>query len=168
MSVTVDRQLGEGLDDEPDSPALPSTAALARWLEAALSTADGPEAAEVTVRLVDTAESAQLNGDYRGRPRPTNVLSFPFEAPPGLEESLGLLGDLVICAPVVVREAAEQGRSEETHWAHRVVHGALHLLGHDHQDDAEAATMEALERRTLAALGFPDPYPEDEAANAHE
>lgn len=162
MTVTVDRQLGEGLDDDPDSPALPTEAELRYWLETALDIADGPDEAEVTVRLVDTAESAGLNGDYRGRPRATNVLSFPFEAPPGLDEPLGLLGDLVVCAPVVAREAAEQDKVVAAHWAHMVVHGALHLLGHDHQDDTEAATMEGLERRILATLGHPDPYPEDE------
>ncbi|MFO8155281.1 MAG: rRNA maturation RNase YbeY [Pseudomonadota bacterium] len=160
--------MGEGLDDEPDSPALPTEAQLRKWLETTLRTADGPREAELTVRLVDAAESARLNGDYRGRPRATNVLSFPFEAPPGLDQALGLLGDLVVCAPVVVREAAEQDKTVEAHSAHMVVHGALHLLGHDHQDKAEAETMEGLERRILAALGYPDPYPEDETVPTHE
>jgi len=116
---------------------------------------------ELTVRIVDEPESQQLNRDYRGRDKPTNVLSFPFEVPPGLPaEAAEILGDLVICAPVVAREAHEQGKPEADHWAHMVVHGALHLLGYDHEQPAEAERMEAEERRILAALGVPDPYQE--------
>lgn len=134
----------------------PPEAAFREWLSAALA-ASGRESEEVTVRVVDTAESQALNRDYRGRDAPTNVLSFPFEPPPGIEAP-GILGDLVICAPVVAREAAEQGKPERAHWAHMTVHGALHLLGHDHQHDAEAECMEAEERRILDGLGYPDPY----------
>lgn len=116
--------------------------------------------AEVVVRVVDEAESAALNEAYRGRRGPTNVLSFPFEAPPGA--STGLLGDLVICAPVVAREAQEQGKPARAHWAHMVVHGVLHLLGYDHQTPVQAVEMEDLERDILARLGYPDPYRGDE------
>jgi probable rRNA maturation factor len=98
----------------------------------------------VTVRLVDEAESRELNHTYRGKDKPTNVLSFPFEAPPGLE--LPLLGDLVICRQVVEAEAVEQGKPLMAHWAHMVVHGSLHLLGYDHIEDEEAEEMEQLER----------------------
>lgn len=116
--------------------------------------------AEVTVRIVDEAESNELNLTYRGKDKPTNVLSFPFEAPPGLE--LPLLGDLVICRQVVEHEAAEQGKPLMAHWAHMVVHGSLHLLGYDHIEDDEAEEMEALERDIMQELGFADPYLNDE------
>ena len=113
--------------------------------------------AELSIRLVDQAEGAILNGRFRGRRGPTNVLSFPFEPLPGLEDC-DLIGDLVICAPVVAREAAEQGKSLQAHWAHMLVHGVLHLLGYDHLDAAHAAQMEGLETRIIRRLGFPAPY----------
>ncbi len=133
---------------------LPDEAAFQRWLEAAV-TPFQPES-EVTIRLVDEAESHELNLTYRGKDKPTNVLSFPFEAPPGIE--LPLLGDLIICRQVVEQEANEQGKSVEAHWAHVVVHGTLHLLGYDHTEDDEAEEMEALETEIMLALGYPDPY----------
>ena len=143
---------------------LPGDAELEAWAGAALAV-EGP--AEVTLRIVDEEESAALNQRYRGRQGPTNVLSFPFEAPPGVE--LPLLGDLVVCAPVVRREAGEQGKPEAAHWAHMLVHGMLHLQGHDHQTEDEAARMEALEHDILAGLGFPDPYqPSGDSAAAAE
>jgi len=125
-----------------------------RWAEAALQ--NRRQHAELVIRVVDEAESTELNRTYRGKDRPTNVLSFPFEAPPAVESAL--LGDLVICAPVVQHEALEQGKTPEAHWAHMVVHGVLHLLGYDHQDDAHAAEMESLEADILKELGFADPY----------
>ncbi|MBK4783704.1 rRNA maturation RNase YbeY [Pantoea sp. Cy-640] len=137
-----------------DEYGLPAEAAFQRWLEAAV-TPFQPES-EVTIRLVDEAESHELNLTYRGKDKPTNVLSFPFEAPPGIE--LPLLGDLIICRQVVEQEAAEQGKSPEAHWAHMVVHGTLHLLGYDHIEDEEAEEMEALETEIMLALGYPDPY----------
>ncbi len=112
---------------------------------------------ELSLRLVDEAESADLNQRYRGKAGPTNVLSFPFEPPPGAR-GRRYLGDLAICAPVVVREAAEQAKAPEAHWAHLVVHGVLHLLGYDHLDEAMALVMETLETRILGDLGFPPPY----------
>jgi probable rRNA maturation factor len=111
---------------------------------------------ELTIRLVDEEESRALNSQYRGKDKPTNVLSFPFEAPAQIE--LDLLGDLVICAPVVGKEAKEQEKPELSHWAHMVVHGTLHLLGYDHTEDQEADEMEAIEVSILSKLGFPDPY----------
>ncbi|MBP2196864.1 rRNA maturation RNase YbeY [Pantoea cypripedii] len=137
-----------------ESLGLPEEAAFQRWLEAAV-TPFQPES-EVTIRLVDEAESHELNLTYRGKDKPTNVLSFPFEAPPGIE--LPLLGDLIICRQVVEAEAAEQGKTVEAHWAHMVVHGTLHLLGYDHIEDDEAEEMEALETEIMLALGYPDPY----------
>ena len=106
--------------------------------------------------MVDTEEMATLNRAYRGKEGPTNVLSFPYDLPP--EAGLALLGDIVICAPVVAREAREQGKTLDAHWAHMTVHGALHLLGYDHIDEHEAAAMEALETDILARLDYPCPY----------
>ncbi|HEY9197985.1 MAG TPA: rRNA maturation RNase YbeY [Gammaproteobacteria bacterium] len=133
---------------------LPGDTQLRRWARAALEDIGG--AHELTVRMVDAAESAALNSQYRHKHGPTNVLSFPFEAPPGLVTRL--LGDLVLCADVVRREAREQGKPEQAHWAHMVVHGVLHLRGYDHLAPAEAAHMEALETEILARLGYPNPY----------
>ncbi|OYD26312.1 rRNA maturation RNase YbeY [Oceanimonas baumannii] len=141
-----------------EAPGLPAEQDIETWLAAAL---DGErDETEVTVRLVDEAESQELNRDYRGKDKPTNVLSFPFEAPPGVE--LPLLGDLVICRQVVEREAAEQNKPLQSHWAHMVVHGCLHLLGFDHIKDDEADIMEAREIRILARLGMDNPYQDDE------
>jgi len=133
---------------------LPEEAQFQRWLEAAVMPFQ-PES-EVTIRLVDEAESHELNLTYRGKDKPTNVLSFPFEAPPGIE--LPLLGDLIICRQVVEQEAAEQGKTVEAHWAHMGVHGTLHLLGYDHIEDEEAEEMEGIETEIMLALGYPDPY----------
>ena len=149
MELTLDLQIAS------DSPRIPAKADLAVWAAAAL--AGRRDFAELTIRTVDEAEGAELNLRYRGRSGATNVLSFPFEAPPGMP-AIDLLGDLVICAPVVEREAAEQARALDAHWAHMVVHGVLHLLGLDHRDDAEAREMEALETAILGGLGFPQPY----------
>lgn len=151
MNVTLDLQDARERagDDE-----IPPPARLQAWVEAAL--AGRRESAELTVRIVDAAESAALNATYRGKDRATNVLSFPFEAPPQVPTDL--LGDLVVCAPVVGREAREQGKPLEAHWAHMIVHGCLHLLGYDHIDEAEAEQMEALEKQILADLGYSDPY----------
>ena len=137
------------------APGLPSAARLRRWLRTALAGAAG----EVTLRIVDEIESAALNERYRGRSGPTNVLSFRAEAlPPGIGPEPLPLGDLVVCAEVVAREAAAQGKALDAHWAHMLVHGALHLLGHDHEVPAEAEEMERRERMLLKQLGFSDPY----------
>ena len=112
--------------------------------------------AELSIRLVDSTEGRELNRQYRSKDYATNVLSFPVELPPGIK--LPLLGDLVICAPVVAREAAEQDKKRRDHYAHLTVHGVLHLLGQDHEIETDAERMEAIERRILAGLGIADPY----------
>ncbi len=152
LAVDVQRVEDEGPADDD----------IRRWVQATLAAEGRAAGAELTVRIVGEAEITDLNRRYRGKDRPTNVLSFPFEAPPGVP--VELLGDLVIAAPVVRREAAEQGKPEIAHWAHLVVHGTLHLLGHDHQTDAEAEAMEAREVAILATLGYPDPYQLPEAS----
>ncbi|WLS77806.1 rRNA maturation RNase YbeY [Erwinia pyri] len=133
---------------------LPAESDFRRWLEAVLP--QFQEESEVTIRVVDEAESHELNHTYRGKDKPTNVLSFPFEAPPGIE--LPLLGDLIICRQVVEKEAAEQEKPLPAHWAHMVVHGSLHLLGYDHIEDDEAEEMESIETEIMLALGYDDPY----------
>jgi len=133
----------------------PGDTDIQRWISAALQ-AEQRDDAELTVRIVDEDESAELNAQYRHKSGPTNVLSFPFECPPEVE--LDLLGDLVICAPVVQREAREQGKQEIAHWAHMVVHGTLHLLGYDHLQQDEAETMESREISIMEELGYTNPY----------
>lgn len=135
---------------------VPQRVSFQRWLDAALRGAHRRSATEVSIRIVDIDEGLQLNRDYRQRAYATNVLSFPVELPAGVRSAL--IGDLVICADVVAREAREQGKPLRNHYAHMTIHGILHLLGHDHETDAEAERMEALERRILAKLGVPDPY----------
>lgn len=139
-----------------DCAWLPDAAAIRRWAAAAA----GPEhGGELTVRIVDEPESAMLNESYRRKAGPTNVLAFPADVPPYLDAAeLAPLGDLVICAPVVEREAAEQGKALTAHFAHLVVHGTLHLIGHDHDEEAAATVMEDRERAVLAGFGFADPY----------
>lgn len=148
MSAIIDLQI---VDQQPD---LPDEAQFQQWVDAALN--GRKDDAELTIRVVDMAESQALNSQYRGKDKPTNVLSFPFEAPPGIE--INLLGDLVICAEVVKREAKEQLKSLEAHWGHMVVHGCLHLLGFDHITNEEAEEMEGLEVEILQKLGYDDPY----------
>ena len=116
----------------------------------------------LTIRIVDEAEAQRFNREYRNRDYATNVLSFPAELPDGLPAEVreSELGDLLMCAPVVVREAREQHRPAVDHWAHLTIHGLLHLLGYNHQQPEEAATMEALETEILAKLGISDPYVE--------
>jgi len=143
-----------------DTPLLPTEADFVRWVDSALTGAGykPPQGlpTEITLRVVDHEESQTLNHTYRGKDKPTNVLSFPFDGPEGVP--LALLGDLVICAPVVAQESQEQNKAERDHWAHLVIHGTLHLLGFDHVDEDEATEMEALEVQILASLGIADPY----------
>jgi len=142
-----------------NSEGLPTLEQFTHWVETALAfeaqTGDFPET-EMTIRIVDEEESQTLNREYRGKDYPTNVLSFPFEVPEGIE--LPLLGDLVICRQVMEREAKEQQISLSSHWAHLAVHGTLHLLGYDHIEEAEAEEMEGLETQIMQKLGFEDPY----------
>ena len=148
-SVLVDLQIAtENIE------GLPTEEQIVQWATGAVQP-EGNEG-EMTVRIVDEAESHELNLTYRGKDRPTNVLSFPFECPDEVE--LPLLGDLVICRQVVEREASEQEKPLMAHWAHMVVHGSLHLLGYDHIEDDEAEEMESLETQIMQGLGFDDPY----------
>ena len=140
---------------------VPSATEFRRCARAALA-GRAPDG-EVLIRVVGQTESAQLNADYRGKSGPTNVLSFPFEPPPGVPSAL--LGDLIVCAEVVRREAREQAKPARAHWAHMIVHGCLHLLGFDHQDDDEAQRMEALEVEILERLGIENPYERGDAAS---
>ncbi|MGX9461845.1 rRNA maturation RNase YbeY [Shewanella sp. A14] len=139
-----------------DNPRLPTQAEFETWIRTAIG--QTMTRVELTIRLVDTVESQQLNSTYRGKDKPTNVLSFPFEAPPEVE--LPLLGDLVICTQVVEQESIEQNKPLNAHWAHMVIHGCLHLLGYDHIIDEEADEMESLETQLIEGLGFTDPYKE--------
>jgi len=134
--------------------ALPSPEAIRNWVSHALQGRE--DKVELVVRLVDEAEMTALNQRYRGKSGVTNVLSFPYEPLPGI--SSGLLGDIVVCAPVVAEEAVRQGKPLDAHWAHLVIHGVLHLQGHDHHHDPDAYRMEMLETQLLAGLGFADPY----------
>lgn len=138
----------------PSEHGVPAAEDFQRWVRAALE--GRCDQAQLTVRVVDEVEGRELNETYRLKQGPTNVLSFPFDAPPGLD--LPLLGDVVICAPVVRREAIEQHKEPDAHWAHMVVHGCLHLLGYDHIDSADAELMESLETEILAGLGYAEPY----------
>lgn len=137
-----------------DCPDLPRKSQVRTWARAAATAASG---GQITVRFVDSAEGRRLNRDYRAKDYATNVLSFPYQQQPLLS------GDLVLCAPVVAHEATAQGKPLEAHYAHLIVHGMLHLQGHDHEaGEQEAREMENHERRILAALGYPDPYRDDE------
>ncbi len=142
-----------------DAAGVPASASIRDWVRRAIDEADPGRNVDVSVRIVDEKEMHALNRDYRDQDKPTNVLAFPAGddgfVPPG---ETPLLGDIVVCAGVVAREAGEQGKLLEHHWCHMLVHGTLHLLGHDHATDEEAETMEALERRILSDLGVADPY----------
>lgn len=150
---TVDIQWASEAPDAPDEPRL------CEWVRHAAIAAGGV-VGDITLRIVDEDEIRTLNRDYRDKDAPTNVLSFPFDMPEGLPEGAvePLLGDIVICDAVVQREADEQHKPLDAHWAHMVTHGVLHLLGYDHIDDDDALVMETLEIRALGEQGFPDPY----------
>ena len=142
-----------------DAAGIPSAGVVRGWIERTVRASDPARDADVSVRIVDEAEMRALNREYRGQDKPTNVLAFPAGdagfLPPG---EIPLLGDVVVCAAVVVREAEEQGKPLEHHWAHMLVHGTLHLLGYDHVGEEQAEAMEALERRILDQFGIADPY----------
>lgn len=148
LELTVLRDDGVG--------AAPADEQFRAWVSAAVEN----RPVSLSIRLVDEAESRQLNARFRGKDQPTNVLSFPVGLPAPVVEALPArpLGDLAICAPLVATEAEAQGKPVEHHWAHLTVHGVLHLLGHDHQQEAEAEAMEALEVSLLDRFGIPDPY----------
>lgn len=157
--VTVDIQVAGSVANVPDRAAIRS------WIEAAVMEAAGQQTYDVSVRIVDEDEGRALNKQFRDKDYATNVLSFPSDdsvqhLPPELQ---GALGDIVICGPVVEREAGEQGKDVAHHWAHMLIHGVLHLLGHDHEIDADARDMEAVEARILGRRGVTDPYIADNA-----
>ncbi len=145
--ATIDVDNASG-DEAPEPPSIH------HWICATLG--EQKPGAEISVRIVSAVESAELNLRYRGKEGPTNVLSFPADIPDFVESDL--LGDIVICATIVRKEANEQHKTLEAHWAHMLVHGTLHLLGYDHIKDNEAETMEALETTILGELNFPPPY----------
>ena len=155
MNLNVDVQIAS------TATTIPSSADFHLWVSAALKGV--LESTELSIRVVDISESQELNFQYRGKNKPTNVLSFPFEYPEGIPEGEmeHLLGDLIICAQVVADEAHEQKKTVPDHWAHMVIHGTLHLLGYDHIDDQEAEEMEQLERNILDTLNIADPYKGD-------
>lgn len=150
MPLQIDLQVETSLGN------LPSGADFNHWAQVAWDESD----AGVVLRVVDNEESQTLNRQYRAKDYPTNVLSFPYDPPPvPLEaDEVDYLGDLIMCAPVVLREAQEQGKTLSQHWAHLLIHGLLHLQGYDHITDTEAEEMEGLEIQLLAKLGFPNPY----------
>ena len=152
MTIPVELHVGYALPRR----GLPSAASFRRWVEATLRGARRVKPAELSIRVVGAREGRALNHRYRGKDYATNVLSFRIELPRGVASPL--LGDIVICAPVVAREARDQRKPLRDHCAHLTVHGALHLLGHDHDNARDAARMEALETRVLAGLGIADPY----------
>lgn len=142
------------IQNASDATFIPCQQNFLDWVTIASS--DKKPNAEVSIRIVDMPESQSLNKQYRGVDKPTNVLSFPTEFPEGVD--IPFLGDLVICAPVVEAEAQAQNKSLEAHWAHMVIHGTLHLLGHDHIEDDDAEIMEALEIKLLKKLNITSPY----------
>lgn len=153
MDLFIDLQLAS-----TSQQSLPELQQIEKWIKAAIlmGSDSHQEEVELTVRIVDSEESQQLNKQYRHKDKSTNVLSFPFKNPPGI--TLPLLGDLVICKEVVENEAIEQNKNLTAHWAHMLIHGTLHLLGYDHIIEQEAINMEAMETALLIKLDFADPY----------
>lgn len=147
MSACIDIQNASDSDDVPEPESI------RRWANSALTQlAD----AQLCIRIVNTDEITQLNHQYRDKNKATNVLSFPADLPDEID--IPLLGDIIICADVVAREAQEQQKTLDAHWAHMTVHGVLHLMGYDHIEDEEAEEMEAIETRLLTEMGFDAPY----------
>jgi len=148
MNLIVDIQMASASEEAPDPQSIE------RWIGAAIG--NQRESTELSVRIVDAEEGQALNEQFRGSTGATNVLSFPFENES--PEPLPLIGDIVICAPVVAKEAREQNKALNAHWAHMMIHGVLHLLGYDHQNENDANLMESLETEIMQGLGFPPPY----------
>ena len=144
------------LRNEAGRRGVPVLRSFEKWIDAIPELRERRDWAELNILIVDSAAGRRFNREFRDRDYATNVLSFPYEPMPG--EHTGLLGDLVICAPVIAREARDQGKPPRDHYAHMTIHGVLHLLGHDHETGRDTARMEALERSILASLGVADPY----------
>ncbi|MCW8935224.1 MAG: rRNA maturation RNase YbeY [Gammaproteobacteria bacterium] len=158
MPVQLDIQLADDISESIEEP--PSSRLLNTWAQAAWQGEDSSEPV-LSLRIVSAAESQQLNNDYRGKNKPTNVLSFPMQIEQQFDDvpmADMMLGDLAICAEVVEREALQQHKTTEAHWAHMVVHGMLHLQGYDHIEEQDAQQMESLETAIMQQLGFLDPY----------
>lgn len=159
--ILVDLQLAFG---EGSVEYIPDITMIQQWATAAIDAGIKEEVgdAQITVRVVDEKEISQLNESFRHKAGATNILSFPFVPPPGIsaDETFNSLGDLAVCATVINSEARDQGKENTAHWAHMIVHGTLHLLGYDHQDNEEAFEMESLETKIVSELGYPDPYKE--------
>lgn len=149
-----------------DKKLAPVKPLLTQWASQAL--AGSSENSEVTIRIVDIKEMSELNSKYRRKTGPTNVLSFPADIPAAMSDEFPLLGDIIICAEVVNREAAEQNKLQQSHWAHMVIHGIFHLLGYDHVRDEDAEKMEQLEINVMRELGFENPYEHGEHVKHHE
>ena len=149
-----------------DMSAAPDEPQIRHWAEQALDSYINET--EVTIRIVETDEMTALNQQYRNKTGPTNVLSFPADIPPSLKQEFSILGDIIICAEVVNREAGEQSKDAKSHWAHMVIHGIYHLLGYDHETDDEAKIMESLEIKTLNKLGFDNPYENGDNIKHHD
>jgi probable rRNA maturation factor len=154
-NIDIDYQVA---DDSLRASYLPDLPTLERWVSQSLQELARNDTVQLGIRVVDEQEITQLNAQYRHKNQATNVLAFPYESLPGVD--VPLLGDIVICAPVVAHQAKEQGKSAEQHWAHMVIHGVLHLLGYDHINETEADEMETTEIKILSKLGFPNPYGE--------
>jgi probable rRNA maturation factor len=152
MATTLDLTVGYATSRR----GVPASASFRRWAAAALAGTRHARSVQLSLRIVGAGEGRALNRRYRGKDYATNVLSFPVELPRGIESPL--LGDIVMCAPVIAREAAGQHKLARNHYAHMTVHGVLHLLGFDHQNPRDATRMETLETRILASLGIADPY----------
>ncbi len=150
MEIDLDVQYASAASELPDVDML------ALWVNAVLQSKQWEKSPSMTIRIVDEPEAIQLNETWRQSSGPTNILSFPFELPPGVD--LLLLGDIVICAPLVAYEATEQHKSRNAHWAHLVIHGTLHLLGYDHIVESQTQIMENIEISILHELGYPNPY----------
>jgi probable rRNA maturation factor len=153
--IEVDYQVESGISE---NIYVPGEQLVSSWIEAALGVISYDKPAQVSVCVVSKQEITTLNDKYRNMNKATNVLSFPYESMPGVE--LPLLGDIVVCAEVVNEEAQQQGKSLQQHWAHMIVHGALHLLGYDHIRDIDAQQMESIEVKVLSNLEFSNPYGE--------
>tara|TARA_B110000503_G_C7137139_1_gene409311 strand:+ start:304 stop:792 length:489 start_codon:yes stop_codon:yes gene_type:complete len=158
MNLTID------MENASSSPNVPDEKLVHQWVYAALAEINtgGKDDLELSVRVVDEEESADLNQRYRHKQGATNVLSFPADLPDSLQ--LPLLGDLVICAQIVEREARQQDKSLDAHWAHMLIHGSLHLMGYDHIDDRDTEEMELLETKIITSLNFPPPYEQSPGA----
>lgn len=160
VDLDVDIQNALNFEDRTIEVAVPASQQIGVWAsrayEVVCSRGDWPAKNELTIRLVEPCEITNLNREYRSKNKPTNVLSFPFESPPGID--IALLGDIVLCHEIVVQEAASENKSVSQHYAHMVSHGVLHLCGYDHECDTSAEEMETLESEILAKSGYPNPY----------